>query len=167
MQPALGAEVDLPRRKNCSATRAQLFIELSASKRDASIPVGGREATAGGATRLRDAVVARGAGGVRGAVVSITLDILTALAEHPGGEAPIAAVKDRLVQVALQPVRPSGVGQQERPDLLYRYRPRGPDNLQSLFSSGLVERPRPGVWKLTDKGRTFLAGLWSETKLSN
>jgi len=105
--------------------------------------------------------------------LSITFDILTALAEHPGGEAPIATVKDRLVQVALSPVRLNGVVQPNRldpkhadprhPDLLYRHRPRDPDTLQNLFSSGLVERPRPGVWKLTDKGRTFLAGLGSGT----
>ncbi len=93
--------------------------------------------------------------------MSITFDILTALAEHPGGEAPIARVKDRLVEVALNPVRLSGVIQEKPSDLLHRYRPRGPDTLQNLFSSGLVERPRPGVWKLTDKGRTYLAGLRS------
>ncbi len=91
--------------------------------------------------------------------MSITFDILTALAEHPGGEAPIATVKDRLVQVALNPVRLSAVVQEKRRDVLHYHRPRDPDTLQSLFSSGLVERPRPGVWKLTDKGRTYLAGL--------
>ena len=100
--------------------------------------------------------------------MSITFDILSALAEHPGGEAPIATVKDRLVQVALSPVRLNGVVHENRTDpnrtdLLHRYRPRDPDTLQSLFSSGLVERPRPGVWKLTDKGRTVLAGLGSGT----
>lgn len=93
--------------------------------------------------------------------MSITFDILSALAEHPGGEAPVATVKDRLVQVALNPVRLNGVVPEKRPDLLYRHRPRDPDTLQSLFSSGLVERPRPGVWKLTDKGRSYLAGLGS------
>ncbi len=91
--------------------------------------------------------------------MSITFDILTALAEYPDGEAPIGNVKDRLVEVALNPARLSGVMQEARPDPLHRYRPRGPDTLQNLFSNGLVERPRPGVWKLTDKGRSYLAGL--------
>jgi hypothetical protein len=94
-------------------------------------------------------------------VVSIAFDILTALAEYPDGEAPIASVKDRLVEVTLSPARLGSVVQKQPSDLLHRYQPRGPDTLQNLFSSGLVERPRPGVWKLTTKGRTFLSGLRS------
>jgi hypothetical protein len=93
--------------------------------------------------------------------LSITFDILTALAEYPGGEAPIASVKDRLVQVALSPVRVDVIVKEKRVDVLHRHRPRMPDTLQNLFSNGLVERPRPGVWKLTDKGRTYLAGMGS------
>jgi hypothetical protein len=102
----------------------------------------------------------RGAGTLasQGVSLSITFDILTALAEHPGGEAPVASVKDRLVQVALTPVQISVV-QDKRVDVLHRHQPRMPDTLQNLFSNGLVERPRAGVWKLTDKGRSYLAGL--------
>jgi len=148
----------------------QLSIELSARLRSASIQVrsGGDCRGSHLAPRTGLRLAEPWAPRPKGVSLSITFDILTALAEHPGGEAPIATVKDRLVQVALSPVRLNGVVQDNRrdpkhPDLLYHHRPRDPDTLQNLFSSGLVERPRPGVWKLTDKGRTFLAGLGSGT----
>jgi hypothetical protein len=88
--------------------------------------------------------------------VSIAFDILSALAQYPDGEAPVTRIKDRLVEDALSPRR-LAVVHEKRLDPLHHSRLRDPDSLQNLFSSGLVERPRRGVWKLTDKGRAHLA----------
>jgi hypothetical protein len=94
--------------------------------------------------------------------VSIAFDILSALAQSPDGEAPVARIKDRLVEDALSPRRLTAV-HEKRSDLLHHARLRDPDSLQTLFSSGLVERPRPGIWKLTPKGRAHLAGFSAPT----
>jgi hypothetical protein len=88
--------------------------------------------------------------------VSIAFDILSALAQCPDGEAPVTRIKDRLVEDALSPRRLAAV-HEKRLDPLHHHRLRDPESLQNLFSSGLVERPRPGVWKLTAKGRAHLA----------
>lgn len=91
--------------------------------------------------------------------MSITLDILTALAEWPDGEAPVANIKQRLVDDAMRPGRLAGFIGELSADPLARHQLRGGYGLQSLFSNGLVERPRPGVWKLTAKGREHLTGF--------
>jgi hypothetical protein len=99
--------------------------------------------------------------------VSITLDILTTLAEHPDGEASVDTIKGRLIEAAMNPGRLAELVGDRRTDVHYRFRsriPQGPHDLQNLFSDGLVERPRPGIWKLTDKGRARLAGFRSQTE---
>jgi restriction endonuclease Mrr len=88
--------------------------------------------------------------------VSITLDILTALADHPDGEASVDTIKGRLIEAAMNPGRLAELVGNKRGDVQFRLRTRGPNDLQNLFSDGLVERPRPGIWKLTSKGRDRL-----------
>ena len=90
--------------------------------------------------------------------MSIAFDILSALAQCPDGEAPVTSIKDRLVKDALTPRRLAAV-HEKRLDPLHHFRLRDPDSLQTVFSSGLIERPRPGIWKLTDKGRAPLADV--------
>jgi hypothetical protein len=99
--------------------------------------------------------------GFKGFRVSITLDILTALAEHPDGEASVDTIKGRLIEAAMSPGRLAELVGDKRAEVQFRLRARGPNDLQNLFSDGLVERPRPGIWKLTPKGRARLDGFRS------
>ena len=93
--------------------------------------------------------------------VSITLDILTALAEHPDGEASVDTIKGRLIEAAMSPGRLAALVGNRRTEVQFRLRARGPGDLQNLFSDGLVDRPRPGIWRLTEKGRARLDGFRS------
>ncbi len=96
--------------------------------------------------------------------MSITLDILIALADHPDGEAPIATIKDRLVQAALSPGRLAELVSVKRTEPRQRLRSGGRDALEDLFSNGLVEKPRPGIWRLTARGRAYLACFKSKAE---
>jgi hypothetical protein len=90
--------------------------------------------------------------------MSISLEILSALAERPDGEAPINELRGRLVEAASSPERLAQLMSEARANALIRHRPRAARNVD-LFSNGLVERPRPGVWRITADGRDYLSRL--------
>jgi hypothetical protein len=88
--------------------------------------------------------------------MSISLEILSALAEQPDGEAPISELRGRLVEAASSPARLARLMSEARANLLVSHRPRTVRSVD-LFSNRLVERPRPGVWRITAEGREYLS----------
>lgn len=86
--------------------------------------------------------------------MTISLEILIALSLRPDGEAPIDEVKDLLVQHASSPQRLARLLSEARSNTLLHRRRR---DSADLFGRDLVERPRPGVWRITAAGRQYLS----------
>lgn len=100
------------------------------------------------------------AGRVQGVVrtVSISLEILSALAERSEGEAPISELRGQLARHASSPERLAQLMSEARANGRVHYGPRNASTSE-LFSKGLIDRPRPGVWRITPAGLAYLADV--------
>jgi len=88
--------------------------------------------------------------------VSISLEILAALAARPDGEAPVSELKTHLKRQAASRERLDAHVRQARVTGCFDYPVLDAGGSAALFSKGLVDRPRRGVWRITDTGRQYL-----------
>lgn len=91
--------------------------------------------------------------------MSISLEILSALAQQPAGAASVSELRAHLARHAARRDRLEEHIRQSRVTRRYDYRVLAAPGSAALFSKGLVDRPRRSVWRITDTGRQFLTAL--------
>ena len=91
--------------------------------------------------------------------MSISLEILAALAARPNGEAPVSELKAHLERHAASRERLDEHIRQAKVTGRFDYPILDAGGSAMLFSKGLVDRPRRGVWRITDNGRQYLTAL--------
>ena len=92
-------------------------------------------------------------------MTTVSEEILLALAEAPDGEAPISAIRHVLSRPAAKPRNLADRAREMRNRAKLTRSLSFELTAINIFTNGLVERPRDGVWRITPAGRRFISAL--------